>query len=80
MHYVTSSSGRVLCSDYSFFLTHGSVYVYRAGHTKGVHGFMTENPDGTYVMHLFSNHEGELSSLLLLRKRVFQLGNRTILS
>ena len=42
----------------------GSVYVYRAGHTKGVHGFMTEEPDGTYVMHLFSNHEGELEATL----------------
>lgn len=42
----------------------GAVYVYRAGHTKGVHGFMTENPDGTYTMHLFSNHPDELEATL----------------
>lgn len=42
----------------------GAVYVYRAGHTKGVHGFMTEEPDGTYTMHVFSNHEGELEGTL----------------
>lgn len=47
-----------------FHACSGAVYVYRAGHTKGVKGFMTENPDGTYVMHLFSNHEGELEAIL----------------
>ena len=42
----------------------GSVYVYRAGHTKGVHGYMTEEADGTYTMHVFSNHEGELEGTI----------------
>ena len=42
----------------------GSIYVYRANVTVGVHGFMTEEADGTYTMHLFSNHPGELSATL----------------
>ncbi len=42
----------------------GSVYVYRQGITVGVHGFVTEEADGTYTMHVFSNHAGVLSSTL----------------
>lgn len=42
----------------------GSVYVYRQGITVGVHGFITEEADETYTMHVFSNFAGVLSSTL----------------
>jgi hypothetical protein len=34
----------------------GAVYLYRAGHTVGVNGYIVEEADGTYTMHVFPNH------------------------
>ena len=45
-------------------LCKGAMYVYRLGLDLGVHGFVTEEADGTYTMHLFSNKEGLLSAEL----------------
>ena len=42
----------------------GSVYVYRVGITVGVHGFLTEEADGTYTMQVFSNKDDVLSATL----------------
>lgn len=42
----------------------GAMYVYRLGLDLGVHGFITEESDGTYTMHVFSNKQGLLSATL----------------
>jgi hypothetical protein len=42
----------------------GSVYLYRINLTVGVHGYIMRNVDGTYAMHVHSNHPDLLSASL----------------
>lgn len=42
----------------------GSVYLYRINLTVGVHGYIMKNMDGTYTMHVHSNHPDLLSASL----------------
>jgi hypothetical protein len=40
----------------------GAMYVYQLGINVGVHGYVTEEADGTYTMHVVSNKNGVLSA------------------